>query len=118
MQEYTQQGMQSNCMQIANKATQATIAYVNQRVAETIKKIGPVPTKFSVFTMGSMARDESGFFTDLEIGILVAKKDPTVLDYFKRFSQVLQIDFSSWVSIQMLAVKVYVLMRQTMHQII
>lgn len=89
IQEYTQQGMQGNCMQLVGKVTQATMAYVNQRIAETVKKVGSAPTKFSVFTMGSMARDESGFFTDLEIGILVAKKDPAVLDYMKRFSQAL-----------------------------
>lgn len=89
MQEYQKKGMQSNCMQLAAKITQATMAYVATRIAETVKKIGPAPTKFCVFTMGSMARDESGFFTDLEIGILVTKKDQKVLDYFKRFSQVL-----------------------------
>lgn len=90
MQEYTQQGeMQGNCMQLVGNITQDTIAYINQRIAETVKKLGPAPTKFSVFSMGSMARDESGFFTDLEVGILIAKKDPKVLAYFKRFSQVL-----------------------------
>ncbi len=90
MQEYTQHGgMQGNCMQLVGKVTQATMAYVNQRIAETVKKLGPAPTKFSIFTMGSMARDESGFFTDLEVGILVAKKDPAILNYFRRFSQVL-----------------------------
>jgi hypothetical protein len=90
MQEYTQQGgIQGNCMQLVGKITQATIAYVNQRIAETVKKLGPAPTKFSVFTLGSMARDESGFFTDLEVGILVAKKDQAILNYFRRFSQVL-----------------------------
>lgn len=89
MQEYAQKGMQGNCMQLTGKITQATVAYVSKRIAETVKKVGPAPTKFSVFTMGSMARDESGFFTDLEIGILVAKKDAAVLNYFKRFSQAL-----------------------------
>jgi len=89
MQEYMQQGMQNNCMQLVGKITQATMAYVNQRIAETVKRLGPAPTKFSVFTMGSMARDESGFFTDLEIGILVAKKDAGTLNYMKRFSQIL-----------------------------
>ena len=87
IKEYTQQGMQSNCMQLVGKITQATMTYVNKRIAETVKKVGPAPTQFSVFTMGSMARDESGFFTDLEIGILVAKKDLAVLNYMRRFSQ-------------------------------
>ncbi len=61
MQQYTQQGMQGNCIQLAQQVTQATIAYVNQRIAETINKLGPEPTKFSIFTMGSIARNESGF---------------------------------------------------------
>jgi len=89
MQEYAQKGMQGNCMELTRNITQAIMTYVNQRIDATVKKLGPAPTKFSLFTMGSMARDESGFFTDLEIGILVAKKDPVVLNYFKRFSQVL-----------------------------
>ncbi len=88
MQEYTQQGgMQGNCMQLVGKNTTATMAYVTKRIAETVKKVGPAPTPFSIFTMGSMARDESGFFTDLEIGILVKEKNPQVIDYFKRFNQ-------------------------------
>jgi hypothetical protein len=89
MQEYVIKGIQGDCVQLTRKITNATIDYVNTRIAETIKKIGPAPTKFSVFTMGSLARDESGFFTDLEIGILVTKKDQKVLNYFKKFSQVL-----------------------------
>lgn len=89
MKEYEKKGMHSDCMQLAGKITQATMAYVNTRIAETVKKLGAAPTKFCVFTMGSMARDESGFFTDLEIGILVTKKDPKVLAYCKRFSQIL-----------------------------
>jgi hypothetical protein len=88
--QYIQQGdMKGNCIQLASNITKGTIAYVNKRIAETVKKIGLPPTQFCIFTMGSMARDESGIFTDLEIGILVAKKDSTVLNYFKKFSQVL-----------------------------
>jgi len=87
MQEYVRVGMNGNCMHITAQMAKATIAYVNKRIAETIKKLGTVPTRFCIFTMGSMARDESGFFTDLEIGILVEEKNPPVIDYFKRFNQ-------------------------------
>ena len=89
IKEYSQKGMQGNCMQLVGKMTQSTMAYVNKRIAETVTKVGPAPTKFSIFTMGSMARDESGFFTDLEIGILGAKKDPAAFDYMRLFSQAL-----------------------------
>ncbi len=89
MKEYTQNNMKSNCIQITNKITTATMAYVTKRINETVKKLGPAPTPFSIFTMGSMARDESGFFTDLEIGIIVKEKNPAVISYFNDFNQIL-----------------------------
>lgn len=87
MQEYLRVGMHGNCMDVTTQIAKATIGYVNTRIAEIIEKLGTAPTKFCVFTMGSLARDESGFFTDLEIGILVEEKNPLVIDYFKRLSQ-------------------------------
>lgn len=69
--------------------TSDTIDYVNNMVEQTIAKLGPPPTAFSLFTMGSMARDESGFFTDLEVGILVDKKTQEVKKYFEKFAQLL-----------------------------
>jgi len=89
MKEYAQKGVESNCMQITAKITKATMAYVTKRIDETVKKLGQAPTPFSIFTMGSMARDESGFFTDIEIGIIVKEKNPAAISYFKHFNQVL-----------------------------
>ena len=75
--------------QIVANITQETLEYVNKRIEETIKKIGPASTKFSLFSMGSLTRSESGLYTDLEIGILVKEKNIEVFNYFKKFSQVL-----------------------------
>ena len=69
--------------------TSDTINYINGMIQETIAKAGPPPTPFSLFTMGSMARDESGFYTDLEVGVLGDKKTETVKNYFEKFAQIL-----------------------------
>lgn len=65
------------------------INYINTIIDETVHKMPPPPTRFEIFTLGSMARDESGFFTDLEIGILVAEKTPEAKKYFETFAQLL-----------------------------
>lgn len=76
-----------NYMSLATNITEETIAYLNKRVTETIKDLGTPPTKFCIFTMGSMARQETGFYTDLEIGILVKEKNIYVVKYFQKFAQ-------------------------------
>ena len=80
---------QPNYLALTPGITADTIDYVNSMIAQTVAKLGPSPVPFSLFTMGSMARDESGFFTDLEIGILVQQKTPAVQEYFTKFAQIL-----------------------------
>ena len=76
-----------NFVDLAYNITTDTMAYIQKRIQETMNELGAPPTDFCVFTMGSMARDESGFFTDLEIGILVKEKNVEVLKYFQTFAQ-------------------------------
>ena len=76
-----------NFVNLARDITEETIEYIKKRITQTIIKLGPPPTDFCVFTMGSMARQESGFYTDLEIGILVKEKNIAVIKYFEKFAQ-------------------------------
>ncbi|HRE32981.1 MAG TPA: DUF294 nucleotidyltransferase-like domain-containing protein, partial [Candidatus Berkiella sp.] len=61
-------------MQVAKNITEDTKQYINKIIAEEIKKLGTPPCDFSVVTLGSMARQESGPVTDLEIGFLIKEK--------------------------------------------
>ncbi len=72
---------------IMKDISRETVDYINDIIAETIKKIGPAPTPYCLFSLGSLARHESGFFTDLEIGILVDQKSAKAIAYFNKFSQ-------------------------------
>lgn len=72
---------------ITHQITKDTIAYLNHRVEQEIAKLGPTPCKFSIFTMGSMARQETGFITDLEIGFLVEKNNFSSQKYFSHLAQ-------------------------------
>ena len=72
---------------LAKDITEDTIAYIKKRITQTIIELGPPPTDFCIFTMGSMARQESGFYTDLEIGVLVKEKNVKVIKYFQKFAQ-------------------------------
>jgi hypothetical protein len=83
------EGKNPDFVGLASALTEETIAYIKKRISETVKKIGPAPTDFAIFTMGSMARQESGLYTDLEIGVLVKEKNIQVIKYFQKFSQVL-----------------------------
>lgn len=67
--------------------TNDTIVYINSLVSDTLKKLGPAPTRFCIFSLGSLARQESGFFTDLEIGIILDKKTTQAVAFFKKFAQ-------------------------------
>lgn len=69
--------------------TADTIEYLNKRVNRLINKLGPTPTAFSLFSLGSMPRQESGFYTDLEIGILLDKNTPAAQKYFQKLIQLL-----------------------------
>lgn len=83
------EGKNPDFVGLAAELTEETIAYIKQRIVETVEKLGPAPTDFAIFTMGSMARQESGLYTDLEIGVLVKEKNIQVIKYFQKFSQVL-----------------------------
>src|SRR5205823_12458434 len=50
--------------QITQNISNDIVEYIRKRADETIKKLGPPPTKFCLFSMGSLPRGESGFFTD------------------------------------------------------
>lgn len=87
--EQMRQEANPDYFKITNNITNDTVNYLQNRIAQTIQKLGPAPTEFSIFTMGSLAREESGFFTDLEIGILVKEKNVETYKYFKKFAQIL-----------------------------
>ena len=78
-----------NYIKVIDFTNQGNIDYLVKRMEETIKKLGPPPTQFAIFTMGSIARGESGLITDLEIGILVKEKTVESQKYFERFVQIL-----------------------------
>ena len=88
-----QQKSNPDYVKLSKQISDETIKYNNNIFYQTIEKMkptyGPPPTPFSVFTMGSLARKESGFFTDLEIGILVEKLGPAEQAYFDKFSQLI-----------------------------
>tara|TARA_A100000171_G_C2134073_1_gene148783 strand:+ start:1363 stop:3297 length:1935 start_codon:yes stop_codon:yes gene_type:complete len=75
--------------ELTKAITKDTISYFNKRVQRLIEKLGPAPTKFSLFSLGSMPREESGFYTDLEIGILLDKNTPAAQKYFQKLVQLL-----------------------------
>jgi hypothetical protein len=76
-----------NFVNLARDTTEETIAYIIKRITQTIIELGPPPTYFCIFIMGSMARQESGFYTDLEAGVLVKEKNVNVIKYFQKFAQ-------------------------------
>ncbi len=64
-----------------------TKKFINNIIQEEIKKLGKPPCEFSVFTLGSMARQECGPVTDLEIGFLIKEKTVENYKYFQQLSQ-------------------------------
>lgn len=61
--------------------------FVNEIIAEEIKRLGPPPCKFSVIGLGSLARKECGPITDLEVGFCLEKKTIQSYQYFYQLSQ-------------------------------
>ncbi|MGD9592226.1 MAG: DUF294 nucleotidyltransferase-like domain-containing protein, partial [Candidatus Berkiella sp.] len=51
-----------------------TKQFMRKVIDEEVQKLGAPPCEFSVVTLGSMAREESGPVTDLEIGFLLKEK--------------------------------------------
>lgn len=82
-----QEDESSNYTALAKDVTSDTIAYVQKRVARLIEKMGPAPCEFSLFSLGSMPRSESGFYTDLEIGILMKHNTVKTRKYFTQLTQ-------------------------------
>jgi len=76
-----------NYVQLAKDITQDTKKYINNLIEQEIKKLGNPPCDFSVITLGSMARKESGPVTDLEIGFLIKEKSVKNYQYFYQLSQ-------------------------------
>jgi hypothetical protein len=69
------------------KITQDTKAFIQNILDEEIKKLGKPPCEFNVVTLGSMARQESGPITDLEIGFLLKEKTVASYQYFQQLAQ-------------------------------
>lgn len=76
-----------NYSELMQTITEQTKDYISTILAEEVAKLGAAPCQFSVMSMGSMAREESGFFTDLEIAFLLEKNSPEAQRYFSRLSQ-------------------------------
>lgn len=76
-----------NYVRLAKNITQDTKNYINKLIAEEVKRLGPPPCDFSVVTLGSMARKESGPLTDLEAAILMKEKSIRNYQYFYELSQ-------------------------------
>lgn len=72
---------------IARNISSDTKQYISTLIQEEIQKKGKPPCEFSVFTLGSLAREESGPVTDLEIGFLIDKKTAANYKYFSELSQ-------------------------------
>ncbi len=80
---------EGNYRELTESISDEIKCWLNQRIAESIEKLGTPPTEFSVFTAGSLARGEAGFITDLEIGFLVKENSPIIQDYFQKLGQIL-----------------------------
>jgi hypothetical protein len=72
---------------LAKNITADNKKYITKMIDEEIKKLGKPPCEFSVITLGSMARKESGPVTDLEIGFLIKDKSIKNYQYFYQLSQ-------------------------------
>ncbi len=72
---------------LAKNITEDTKKYITKMIDEEVKKLGKPPCEFSVITLGSMARKESGPVTDLEIGFLIKEKSVKNYQYFYQLSQ-------------------------------
>ncbi len=64
-----------------------TKQFMGQIIQEEMNKLGKPPCEYSVITLGSMARQECGPVTDLEIGFLIKEKTVENYKYFQQLSQ-------------------------------
>lgn len=56
-------------------------------VDESIQVVGESPSKFCIYTNGSLARKEASLYSDLEIGFLVETKNAYSLNYIYRLTE-------------------------------
>ncbi|HET9843043.1 MAG TPA: DUF294 nucleotidyltransferase-like domain-containing protein [Gammaproteobacteria bacterium] len=73
--------------EINREITQDTKAWINRVFTQELKALGKPPTQFSVLTLGSLARQETGPITDLEIGFLIEKDSLEARKYFYTLAQ-------------------------------
>lgn len=78
---------EADYQKITKQISAQTKQYVNQIFDEEIKALGEPPTKFCVTTLGSLAREEAGPITDLEIAILMEQDSVEARRYFNELSQ-------------------------------
>lgn len=72
---------------IVKKISKDTIALVKELCENIQQSLGTPPTNFEIFTLGSLARRESGFYTDFEVGIVLQENSIAAQIYFEKFSQ-------------------------------
>jgi len=76
-----------NYMDVSKAITEDNKKYIQNLISEETKKLGKPPCDFTVVTLGSMARKESGPVTDLEIGFIIKEKNVENYKYFYQLSQ-------------------------------
>ncbi len=82
-----------NYYKIVKLISDDTVQWINelckkiQQFMKELPEYGEPPERFSVFSMGSLVRHESGFFTDFEVGIILEKNSLSAQKYFQEFSQ-------------------------------
>ncbi len=72
---------------LTQKITGDIKQYMQDMIDDEVKKLGPPPCKFTVATLGSMARGECGPETDLEVAFLIEEKNIENYKYFYALSQ-------------------------------
>ncbi len=76
-----------NYSPLVKKISEDTIALVKELCENIKQSLGTPPTNFEIFTLGSLARRESGFYTDFEVGVVLQENSIAAQIYFEKFSQ-------------------------------
>ncbi|MGN6669933.1 MAG: DUF294 nucleotidyltransferase-like domain-containing protein, partial [Candidatus Nucleicultricaceae bacterium] len=71
----------------SKQITKDFMSWIGRMTEEITQELGPVPTNFSILSMGSMARQEANLYSDLEISFLVGTKSPETVHYFSKVFQ-------------------------------
>jgi len=72
---------------VTKQITKDTKRYLQKIIKQEEEKLGKAPCKYTIVTLGSLARQETGPITDLEIAILPEKKDIETWKYFYQLTQ-------------------------------